>query len=634
MRNIKYIIILSLLLLVSSCNNLPSSWEDEDAFNPASQHSIEYDENFVYVSANNASWTDSGTSYNSTYSAIINVFENTPSYPVEGNGKFQGIASGTISLCKELREGIKERHHKCTSSWFGLEHDCRTWYTQITPDVYYRSCFYTNGLSLYSGQPGSGNDGKVEYIISNIKPEDSATGTVLTGTVPFEGEERPGAVIQNSQDGKIWFKIIDSSNQYYDNIGRYKVIIRQPKSSSGPTSFLSKYSKLVIEPITKQIDYVSSYMFETGTHSERFKNIIRVALVLYIILYGFTFIMGYENFTHRDFIGRIIKVSIIFILISDRGIDFFNDYLFDLFRNGQKELINAISDPTLVQVETGKLNYDSLFGFADYAMTHIFSSHFFSILVAFLLWFPVGWVCMIMILYAVVVYVFAILEVMILYIISYTAIGLMIALGPIFIPLLLFDRTRHLFDGWIAVIVSYTMQPVIMFAGIMLITTFINDTIYSLLNLKLKATAIIPIFIDFGDLGKLHLFSIYWLNPISPTLQVLTDIIIFYIFIDLLKKVSTLAGDLSSYIFGKTWGASGLAAGMAGSIKNGLATAVGMPIAGYNDYKNREGSKSRKGATKDASSKTDANRGISVSAAKGSGSGGDDGIAVSGDTEN
>ena len=621
MKNIKYILILSLLLLVSSCNDLPDTWGAGGDFNPIAEHSIEYDENFVYVSANQSSWTDSGTVYNSTYSAIINVFEDIPSYPRQSNGKFQGIASGTVSLCISVIRGRWETHEECRKenddiwSIVGSHIVCYFTKVQVTPDVYYRDCIYTNGLSFESNQIGTGNDGKVEYIISNLKPADNASGKILSGIVSFEGENKPGEYVQNPQDGKIWFKIIDSGNNYQDNIGRYKVIVRQPKSSSSPSSFLSKYSRLVIEPITKQIDYVSTFMFETGSQSQVFKGIIQAALILYIVLYGFTFLMGYENFTHKDFVGRIFKISIVLMLISDQGVAFFNDYLFDLFRDGQKELINTIADPTLVQVETGKLNYDSLFGFANYAITHIFSSHFLSIIVAFIMWFPIGWICIIMILYSVVIYIFAILEVMILYVISYTAIGLLIALGPVFIPLLLFKRTRSLFNGWITIIVSYTMQPVIMFAGIMLITAFINDTIYNLLSLQLVSTPVLPIFIDFGDLGKLHLFTINWINPIAPTLQVLTDIIIFYIFIDLLKKVSSLAGDLSAFIFGQTGGAAKLAAGMAGDIKSGLATAVGAPITAAKDaYGAYKGRKKRKGG---ASSRGDKKSGVSVAGSDG-----------------
>lgn len=607
MKSIKHIIILFLLFLLSSCDKLPSSWGSGD-LNPLASDSVEYDENFVYVNANEASWTDSGTVYNSEYTAIINVFENVVGYPTI-NGAVQGIASGTVSLCLPEIPAVFESHQVRDSHYDALGilayYSYHTETTQTAPARPYRSCFYTNGMPLSgtSGRPA--NDGRVEYLISNSQPSSSASGNIISGTVSFKGEEKPGAMVQHPQDGKIWVRIIDSST-YQDNIGRYKVVIMQPKSTSSPSSFLSKYSKLVISPITRQVDFISESMFETGSHSAVFKNIIRVSLILYIVLYGFTFVMGHGNFTHKDLISRVFKIGIVITLISDTGINFFNDYLFDLFKNGQKELINVIANPSLAQVETGKLNYDSLFGFANYAITHIFSFHLFSLMVSFILWFPIGWVCLVMLFYSIVVYVFAILEVMIFYAIAYTAIGILIGLGPIFISLILFKRTRGLFDGWIAAIVSYTMQPVIMFAGVMLITAFVNDTIYNLLSLKIKSTPVLPIFIEFKDLGRLDLFTIYWLNPIAPTLQVLTDIIIFYIFINLLKKFSTLSGDLSSSIFAGTDGASKLASGITGGFKSLASTAVGVPVQSvkelYDSYKER---RKREGVTRGGRNQSD-----------------------------
>jgi len=555
---IKNIIIIFVLLLFGGCNKLPDTWGADSDLNPFADHTISYYSKSAYVYANNGSWTNSGISYNSMFKATLTIFENNPGgYNEYQSGStsdnFQATASGTVSLCPQIA--------KTQSNW------------KIK-----NACQYVNGV-LVSEQFIGANSGKVEYIISEHAPDNTVSGTIISGVISSEGNMLQGSEIQNSQDGTIWLRIIDEDGDYTSNYGRYNITVTQPENSQTPSSFLSKLATLVINPITKQIDYVSEFIFETGSQSAVFKNIIRAALILYMILYGLTFLMGFDNFTQRDLLGRLIKVGVVLTLISDTGINFFNDYLFDLFKNGQKELINMISNPDLATVETGKLNYNSLFSFANYAITTIFSSHFFSILAAFLMWFPIGWVCLVMLLYSIVMYVFAILEVIIFYVIAYTAIGLLIALGPVFIPLVLFDKTRHLFDGWIAAIVSYTMAPVIMFAAVMLVTSFVNDTIYVLLTLELKDTAVLPIFIDFGSLGKLHLFTIHWLNPVTPVMDVVSNILIFYVFIELLKKISVISDGISGTIFGSTGGASAIASGAVADIKNAIIKGSGGALS-------------------------------------------------------
>jgi type IV secretion system protein VirB6 len=64
------------------------------------------------------------------------------------------------------------------------------------------------------------------------------------------------------------------------------------------------------------------------------------------------------------------------------------------------------------------------------------------------------------------------------YIIALIAISITIFVGPIFIPMALFEKTKGYFDEWLKLLISYTLYPTIIvaFVGIM-ITTF-DQTIY------------------------------------------------------------------------------------------------------------------------------------------------------------
>lgn len=602
MNKISCLCVFMLLFLITSCNKLPDTWGADSDFNPFQPHEIHYETKTLYLYANSPSWIDSRMVYNPVYKTTIAVHEDNPGYTGEGGTadtqQYKATASGTVVLCPQrnsLQPGLALPGVQSNTQRF-TENRCQ----------------YINGRPITYNNVGN-NSGKVEYVISDTAPPNSQRGDLIEGQVPYMGTNVLGGYIESPQAGRIWLRIVDEDGNYQENYGRYKVIVKQPASSSTPGSFLSKLINGIINPITRQIDMISQTMFENGEHSAVFKNIIRILLLLYIMFYGVGLLIGTQQITHRDLLVRLIKIGVILTLMSDTGINFFNEYLFNFLKNGQRELLNIVSNPQLAQMETGRLNIDSLFGFTNFVLTTIFSKHFFSILMAFLLWFPIGWVCLIMLLYTVIVYIFAILEVIIMYVIAYTAIGLFIALGPLFIPLMLFERTKSLFNEWISAMVSYTMQPVVMFATILLITAFINETIYNLLTLKLHSTPIFEMYIDFG-IKKLTLFTIYWINPVDPVLQVLTDILIFYLFIELLKKVTKLSTDLSQYIFGRTAGA-GVASEIMGNIKTGINAAVGAPFVAADSMRNRrsKGGEDEKGSSKKRSGDKNISSGVSVS---------------------
>ena len=673
------IIAMSLLMLLVGCNQLPNSWGANSDFNPSGN--VTMNMTSVYVYANNPDWTDSGVEYNGTYSSV-SIFENTPGYSgnpdypsdypsgsitptgnPNGYPNYLATASGTVMLCgggscgyNSLYGGFFYGPQRCSSCSenaspiFGGS--CCVSNTSsgcnFEPFIA-RTCQYINGVSVINGVTAdiSGSkEGEIEDVISSTPPPSDQIGIAIptksssytgantipctSGTVQYPGTglcvpgQNIATVTGSGQSGHIWLRIVDRYENsydpavYLDNSGRYLVNIQQPVSA--PTSFFSELASFVITPITMQIQVVSQNMFVTAEDNLDFKTIIRTALILYIVLYGFTFLLGFQNFTQRDLVGRIFKVGIVLILISDGGINYFNNNLFYLFQNGQTQLINLVTSPTVVMTgdNVGTLNYNALFSFANYAITTFFSSHFFTILAAFLMWFPIGWICLILLLYAIVVYIFVVLEVVIAYIIAYTAIGLLIALAPIFIPLLLFEKTRHLFDGWISAMVSYTMEPVVLFAAVTLVSAFVNESLYDLMNLQLQSTPVLDIFIDFGSLGTLHLFWIYWINPVTSTLDVLTDILIFYVFIEILKKVTTLAGDLSNELFegNSASSASGVAQGMIGTIKEGMNAALGAPVlagkAAYSAIAKRSGTPAAKSDDDDDSKRS----GISLASEK------------------
>jgi type IV secretion system protein VirB6 len=64
------------------------------------------------------------------------------------------------------------------------------------------------------------------------------------------------------------------------------------------------------------------------------------------------------------------------------------------------------------------------------------------------------------------------------YIIAMIAISIMIFMGPIFIPLSLFEQTKHYFDGWLKLLMGYTLQPAVIVAFVVLMMGVFDQVIY------------------------------------------------------------------------------------------------------------------------------------------------------------
>lgn len=65
-----------------------------------------------------------------------------------------------------------------------------------------------------------------------------------------------------------------------------------------------------------------------------------------------------------------------------------------------------------------------------------------------------------------------------LYIVALIALSITIFMGPIFVPMALFERTKAYFQSWLSLIIGYTLQPAIVTAFIMLMVTVVDGAIY------------------------------------------------------------------------------------------------------------------------------------------------------------
>lgn len=364
-------------------------------------------------------------------------------------------------------------------------------------------------------------------------------------------------------------------------------------------NFLSKAATFLINPITMQVNMVSQEIFIQIINNPTYHRIIFVILTLYIVIWGIYIALGFTQTSLKDFISRVFKIGIVLSLIHPYSFNFFNQYLFGLFIDGSQELIGMVANP-YCDSSNSSVNY---FAFTNYAIHTFFDSPYLLLRISStIVAFPIGWLCFIVFCLAMFSYFVAVLRAILAYLIAYTAVGLVISLGPIFIVTLLFERTKHLFTGWMGALVSFAMEPVILFATIVLVTLFVDQALYDVMG-QLEWLPFLDFHINFkapstcGDnwycvkITKLrwYLPSFYnnslgvkdgqgligGLLNIQNYVGYIQSFIVLTIGVGLLNKVGEFSTQISSYLFGGA-GMLSAANNVASSIKNTGKSIIGM----------------------------------------------------------
>ncbi len=233
----------------------------------------------------------------------------------------------------------------------------------------------------------------------------------------------------------------------------------------------------VVGQVADRLKDTSKSLYEKITKDSGFTGAVRAMIALYISIYGMLFMVGVVELKFHDFIMRMIKIGIIGILLSGSSWAFFHDTVITLFNDGSDQLINEITkigvgglDATPIEstdTERHKGAFDSL----DKAISKAISSKMFVTLAASIPWNVYGLLFASMLLLSLTLFLKSILTAMFVYIMSLAMKTLLFGLAPVFIPMMLFERTKHLFQGWLNQVVNASLQPIMLF---MFFTFFIH----------------------------------------------------------------------------------------------------------------------------------------------------------------
>ena len=336
----------------------------------------------------------------------------------------------------------------------------------------------------------------LQYIAQNAGVEIISNANVLTSLVVSPSPQISPTVITSnnfnytpSTSGNIWFLVRD--DYYNDNIGSYNISV---SSVTKKSSVVSSFMQALINPITNQLNSTTQLIYNNFYQSSDFLAMIRLLMVLYIAIFGIQFALGLTKVSTYDMVARLIKIAVLVQLMSPDSWNFFNTYLFNLFTQGGNSLIvMATGDTSAYKV--------NIFGFVDDAFNVFFQYAILERLIALIyLQSWLGWICIGILIYVVCTYTLIMASALITYLICIVGTAILLSIAPFFIAMLLFNRTKKYFDGWISALADFALQSVVLLVVFWFTSSIFIQLWVATMSFDICWGGVLPIYMDFNML--------------------------------------------------------------------------------------------------------------------------------------
>lgn len=481
-------------------------------------------------------------------------------------------------------------------------------------------------------------------------------------------------------------KLIISDRYYDDNKGAYNVKFLKGVGTVGDLGIVEKLVRMVedlllgnIDPATNQREGgLVRFLYNAIVQDSGFRMFVDLALILYVTFYGIATLAGLAAFNKKEIMTRSLKIALVIFFTSATSWGMYNKIVVGFFKDGMDSVISmmmSLSDATaqrstIVAPATNSsgtpctttvtsagaasathqagagsgyqdispnVSQGERFYYMDAMIKNAFSPAttkkiwglFFGTPFG-ILWIPLIYGLIFLLLYVSIVAASV-------YIVSVMKMIFALALGPIFISLVLFGQTKSMFEKWLAFIAARSLEIIILFTLLYTMLSLINAYFFDQL-LAYKActrnfnliVANIPVYMAPIDLNRSF---VDWLSLIFI---ILVLILLTIYFIGIVPNIAgklisvkagldgkgqeggganlsgfKMGGDIVTELSQKGLGVAGGAAGLAGRglIESGATDFVNkglakIPITGPRDFlRNRKIDSAIKEATATAQAK-------------------------------
>lgn len=386
-------------------------------------------------------------------------------------------------------------------------------------------CRRSNGQSFNDSIVGRG---RIDYILAPGDEDPNTSGQNYNiGSLNVDNN---GKAIINSanKSGTLWMRINNAPADYQESEGQYLVQFSTSKA-------LENFGSLILTPLFEglktKISTAVSSMFKNMTcygnkasgNCTNFFNYIRGMLSLYIMIYGLMFLLGMVQINQTDIVIRVIKIAFVAGLMNEKTFGFFNTYVFEAATGFSDSIISSMSGYSLFSsggVSNGSVS--NPFMFLDSILSKVFFSvTFYAQLLALLSMGISGILYFIIVFIAIVIVVITTLRAIAIYLMAFIAVAILLGIAPLFLTFMLFETTRYLFDNWVRFTARYMIEPVILLAGIIILTQLFTIYLDYVIGYSVCWKCAIPFKLPFAYIPGLNslgfanvpLFCINWFAP-------------------------------------------------------------------------------------------------------------------------
>jgi type IV secretory pathway VirB6-like protein len=394
--------------------------------------------------------------------------------------------------------------------------------------------------ALWKGCPRYNGEG-LQYAIM----PDGSTGALSWQPVPMDAFTQ-GKGFAAPSAGRLYFRMqpptvptgVDVKGGDYQNqssrFGQYKFTVSKYNYTSSCTNvaYGSNISNVLGGVISDIVNFVFTTMFGSPTDPSNpgvlanlftalvqespFIVTVRALLVFYVVISGLGFMMGLIQMNHTEMIKRLLKFTFVAVIISPGAWNFLYTNLFQMFIYGPLELIRIflMGNGSVPGVCIDPNNPASIFKVFDVPFQLIFAEETWmkigGLALSSISTLPTFIAAVIIFSAAVFIYVLTVAKVMMMYLMSIVILATLIFISPIFICMLLFNFTKFMFDNWWKNLLSFALQPAVMFSVIGIFNLFIIVALNSFLGFETEKRYLIHFSITI-DTSKLNIGG-----PIPP----------------------------------------------------------------------------------------------------------------------
>lgn len=253
--------------------------------------------------------------------------------------------------------------------------------------------------------------------------------------------------------------------------------MQEDKSTTGLLTDITNYIKDVVNDATEKL-------FNAFIGNQSYQHAVYAAAALMVTIYGVGFTIGVIQASFGQALIRMIKLGIIVTLIDqDIGFAFFTEYVIKFFADGSDALIIGVMKiGTGVDVPPGAGPFYQLDKIASFIIQPDTLS---ALLGSFFSGGPFGAAMGGLMAFAFWAFIKLLVEALRTYAVSFIARAMLFGVAPIFIVFLLFDKTKTLFQGWVNLLLNYSLQPVLLFTFLSFFIVLIQSATASMFNTEL-----------------------------------------------------------------------------------------------------------------------------------------------------